>query len=190
MLAWDEILGHQFHKRLEFETWNNGCRKWYKKSSMRRLGFMARNFYSTWNTGQEFNLWSQPAMSANFLKLSSDEKNFTYYCIIWNKFFKFQHFPIYLHHRLYWMIFRELGLLAVVWLDSFPIPLSPPPSFASGSCLFFSVFLCVAGAYWREKGGGAKLYDGEKTWSSLWHAPRASPEAEFMNEQFHLGFWA
>jgi hypothetical protein len=72
--------------------------------------------------------------------------------------------------REYWMIYRVLGFLVVIWFGS-----SPPLPRSSASCPFLSVFLSVAGrAHWRERGdgggGGAKSYDGEKAWSSINHS--------------------
>ncbi len=67
-----------------------------------------------------------------------------------------------------WFIENQ-AFFTVVWFGSSPHPLPP------ASCLFFSVFSCVAcRAYWRERGkeggGGAKTYDGEKAWSSIKHS--------------------
>ncbi len=63
------------------------------------------------------------------------------------------------------MIFREPGFTAVIWFGSFP-PL------LSASCLSFSVFLVSPLELTREGGvgQGAKSYDGENAWSSLYHS--------------------
>ncbi len=57
------------------------------------------------------------------------------------------------------MIYRGPGFLA-------PYDLAPPPLLPSGSCLSFSVFLCVAGSSLLTgwDGEGAKSYDGQKAW--------------------------
>ncbi len=55
--------------------------------------------------------------------------------------------------REYWIIYWRPSFLAVVWFDSSPNPLPPPPV-SSTRCLSFSVFLCVAGRVnLRERGG-------------------------------------
>ncbi len=49
--------------------------------------------------------------------------------------------------------------------------LPPSPPLPSASCLSFLVFLCVASRfYWWESGGGAKSYDIEISWSSIYHS--------------------
>jgi hypothetical protein len=68
------------------------------------------------------------------------------------------------------MNYRGPGFLAVVW---FSYSTTPSPSPISRLSLW--VFLCVAGrAFWRKlgggDGGGAKSYDGEKTWSCSYHS--------------------
>jgi hypothetical protein len=48
-----------------------------------------------------------------------------------------------------------------------------PPPLPSASCVFFSVFLCVAGrAYWRGGGGGSgwRAKSHEKAWPSINHS--------------------
>ncbi len=52
-------------------------------------------------------------------------------------------------------------------------PFYPPPhTLLSASCLSFSVFLCVSPVELTDGrvGGKAKLYDGEKAWSSIKHS--------------------
>jgi hypothetical protein len=79
-----------------------------------------------------------------------------------------------LRPREYWVIYRGLGFLVVVWFGSPPTPFPP---LLSASCLSLSVFLCDAGrAYWRKKGGrgwpggrGAKSYDHENALPSINH---------------------
>ncbi len=56
--------------------------------------------------------------------------------------------------REYWMIYTGPGFSrrCMIWPLHHPHPLPPLPS---EGCLFFSVFLCVAGqAYWRERWWG------------------------------------
>ncbi len=77
--------------------------------------------------------------------------------------------------REYWMIMEDQAFLPSYDSARRPIPPSPPPPHIS-SASWPLFFLCVAGwAYWWEKGGGvvgggAKSYDGEKVWSSLYHS--------------------
>ncbi len=73
---------------------------------------------------------------------------------------------------------NDFDLLRIRLSRQHMIP-TPSPRLTSGSCLSFSVFLCVAGrVYWRGGGGcgGATKYGGEKTWSSINHAILSATE--------------
>ncbi len=65
--------------------------------------------------------------------------------------------------RVYWMIYRGRGFLAVVGM----IRLLAHPhlsSLPSATCLSFSVFLFIAGRdYWREGGGGGGVEEPNHT---------------------------
>ncbi len=70
--------------------------------------------------------------------------------------------------REYWMIYMGTGFPSSQ--DLAPPP--APPPLPSASCLSFSVFLSVVASSSlltkgeQSEGGGAKLYSGEKAWSS------------------------
>jgi hypothetical protein len=73
-------------------------------------------------------------------------------------------FPLFMvKTREYWMIYRGPSFLAAVWFVFSPTSF---PFLPAESCLSSSVFLPVE--LTDGKGGeGAKLYDGEKAWSSI-----------------------
>jgi hypothetical protein len=64
--------------------------------------------------------------------------------------------------REYWMIYRGPGFRAVVWFGS-----SPHPSCQQVVALYY--YSCVSLVKFTDGwgGGGAKSYDGEKTWSLI-----------------------
>ena len=71
----------------------------------------------------------------------------------------------------YWMIYWGPGFLAVVWFDSSPTSL--PPSPVRNLSLFLSLLMCrrwslLTGGGGRSE-GGAKSYDREKAWSSIYY---------------------
>ncbi len=68
--------------------------------------------------------------------------------------------------REYWMISR--GLLPPFYFSA-PRPLPPPLSRQQVVSLCESSYV-ASGAYWPERGLGAKSYNGEKAWPSINHS--------------------
>ncbi len=79
-----------------------------------------------------------------------------------------RHMALKIYDREYWMIYREDQAFS----PSYDLALPPPPApvlLPLASCLFFSIFLCVAGRAYtdgrgRRGGRGAESYDRNKAW--------------------------
>jgi hypothetical protein len=82
---------------------------------------------------------------------------------------KIQQIPAWVALKEYWIIYREPGFLAVVLFDSFPppSPVSKLDRRHTGRLLKRDNFLTGEG---EGVGEGAKSYDGEKAWSSIFES--------------------
>ncbi len=75
--------------------------------------------------------------------------------------------------------------------DSATRPLSPPPTPVSKLSQFLGLSVPRRSSFWRERGGGggAKLYDGEKAWSSINHPILSDAANQYNSRICRTGFY-